>query len=116
MSGDASSARRAPTTRGARGRPSSPSDLRASLDPDRDATAMTIVFAGRPIAALSGDSIADCLVRAGVLATRSTSSGAPRGVFCGIGVCHDCLVTVDGARNVRACMTPAAPGLSVEPG
>ena len=113
MSGGGSSARRASKTGG---KSSSLRAWRASLERDEGATAMTVAFAGRPIAALPGDSIADCLVRAGVLATRSTSSGAPRGVFCGIGVCHDCLVTVDGVRNVRACMTPAVPGLSVEPG
>lgn len=113
MSGCPSSPRRASTTGGKSG---SPRARRASLKGDEGATAMTVAFAGRPIAALPGDSIADCLVRAGVLATRSTSSGAPRGVFCGIGVCHDCLVTVEGVRNVRACMTPAVPGLVVEPG
>ena len=38
----------------------------------------------------------------------------PRGLFCGIGVCYDCLVIVDGRANVRACMTKAAPGMSVQ--
>ncbi|GHI25701.1 hypothetical protein Shyd_70720 [Streptomyces hydrogenans] len=47
----------------------------------------------------------------GVLAWRTTRhDGEPRGAFCGIGQCFDCLVTVDGAPNRRACLVPARPG------
>jgi hypothetical protein len=42
---------------------------------------------------------------------RTTSAaGAPRGVFCGIGVCFDCLVEVNGMRDVRACQRRAHEG------
>nr|WP_276514252.1 2Fe-2S iron-sulfur cluster-binding protein [Actinomadura citrea] len=37
-------------------------------------------------------------------------SGAPRGVFCGIGACFDCLLTVNGVRDVRACRRRARDG------
>jgi aerobic-type carbon monoxide dehydrogenase small subunit (CoxS/CutS family) len=40
--------------------------------------------------------------------------GAPRGIFCGMGVCFDCLVTVDDRPNVRACITPVRDGMRVE--
>ena len=41
-------------------------------------------------------------------------SGEARGYFCGMGVCQDCLVTVDGVPNVRACVTPVRDRLRVE--
>ena len=40
--------------------------------------------------------------------------GAPRGVFCAIGVCHDCRMIVDGEVNVRTCLLPARAGMIVE--
>ena len=43
----------------------------------------------------------------------SRIEGEPRSLFCGIGVCYDCLVTVDGLAGVRACMTKAQPGMKV---
>lgn len=55
--------------------------------------------------AYEGESVAAVLLAEGVLATRTTVGGSPRGVFCGIGVCFDCLVVVDGVPNTRACVT-----------
>lgn len=54
-----------------------------------------------------GDSLATALFRAGKSTQRLTRKGEPRGVFCGIGLCHDCLVEVDGRQGQRACMIPA---------
>ncbi|MFF9011505.1 (2Fe-2S)-binding protein [Streptomyces sp. NPDC014870] len=68
-------------------------------------------FDGRPMTALPGQSLAAALWAAGVLAWRTTRvGGAPRGAFCGIGQCFDCLVTVNGRPGRRACLVPAAPG------
>lgn len=64
-------------------------------------------FDGQAIPVHENDSIAASLVRAGILVTRHSTSGQPRGVYCGIGICNDCLVAVDGTPNVRACVTPA---------
>ena len=72
-------------------------------------------FKGREIAARPGDSIAAALALAGETALGTRRSGAARGVFCGMGVCHDCLVTVDGRRGVHACMTTAAEGMNIWP-
>jgi predicted molibdopterin-dependent oxidoreductase YjgC len=41
-------------------------------------------------------------------------SGEPRGLWCGMGVCFDCLVTVDGRPGVRACLTRVRDGMRVE--
>lgn len=70
-------------------------------------------FDGRPVAAAPGQSLAASLTAAGIRAFRTTATGAGRGVFCGMGVCQDCLVTVDGVPGRRACMTPAAAGMVV---
>ncbi|PKW11359.1 2Fe-2S iron-sulfur cluster binding domain-containing protein [Streptomyces sp. 1222.5] len=77
----------------------------------RPGEAFTVTFDGRPLPALPGQTIAAALWSAGVTAWRRTrGTRAPRGVFCGIGVCFDCLVTVDGRPNRRACLVPVRPG------
>ena len=49
------------------------------------------------------------------MAWRSTRKGArPRGLFCGIGVCFDCLLTVDGEANQRACLVEVRDGMQIE--
>ena len=70
-----------------------------------------VAFDGAPIDALPGQTIAAALWSAGIVSWRGTRvDGRPRGVFCGIGVCFDCLVTVNGVPNQRACLLPARPG------
>ncbi|MCX4670912.1 (2Fe-2S)-binding protein [Streptomyces sp. NBC_01381] len=77
----------------------------------RPGPAYTVTFDGRELPALPGQTVAAALWSAGVAAWRTTRGGGePRGVFCGIGVCFDCLVTVNGRPNQRACLVPAAPG------
>ena len=73
----------------------------------------TLLLDDRPIEFQAFDTIASCVMRAGVLALRTSMRGEPRGVFCGIGVCNECLVTVDGQPNRRACQVEATPGLVV---
>lgn len=77
-------------------------------------TPLTITVDGVPVAGLAGQSIAGVVLASGSLALRRTSqSGTPRGVFCGIGVCFDCLVQVNDQRDVRACQRKAADGDTV---
>ncbi|WP_227445896.1 FAD-dependent oxidoreductase [Cognatishimia sp. F0-27] len=73
----------------------------------------TFLFEGAPVPIRDGQSLAAALTEAGERVFRTTESGAGRGVFCGMGVCQDCLVTVDGRPNQRACMTLARPGMTV---
>jgi aerobic-type carbon monoxide dehydrogenase small subunit (CoxS/CutS family) len=62
----------------------------------------------------SGQTIGAALMAAGTLSWRTTRvAGARRGLFCGIGVCFDCLVTVDGHPNQRACLVLAEDGMQV---
>ncbi len=76
----------------------------------------TLTVDGQTLEVLPGDTLAACLMRAGLLTLRQSLTGEARGVYCGMGVCNECLLTVDGARNVRACVTPARPGAVVTMG
>ncbi|MEU1278372.1 (2Fe-2S)-binding protein [Streptomyces sp. NPDC005805] len=77
-------------------------------------TVYAIEVDGAEVSVQEGQSVAAALWGAEIPAWRTTrSGGAPRGVFCGIGTCHDCLVTVNGRPNQRACLVPARPGDTV---
>ena len=72
-------------------------------------------FNGKPVQAYEGETIATALLSSGHWVFQMTlKNHEPRGVFCNIGVCHSCLVVVDGERNVRACQTPVRSGCRVE--
>ena len=61
-----------------------------------------------------GETVASVMLASGNRVLRNTrKEGKPRGLFCGIGVCYECLVVVDGRANVRACMIRAIPGMKV---
>jgi D-hydroxyproline dehydrogenase subunit gamma len=78
-------------------------------------TAVEIEFEGRTYRGVLGQSIAGILLANDVLDWRTTSSReSPRGLFCGIGVCFDCVVTVDGIPDVRACQRRARGSENVE--
>jgi predicted molibdopterin-dependent oxidoreductase YjgC len=69
---------------------------------------------GQFIQAYAGETIATAIMASGQRTLRWTiKRDEPRSVYCGIGICYDCLVTVDGVPNQRACMTLAKPGLVV---
>jgi predicted molibdopterin-dependent oxidoreductase YjgC len=71
-------------------------------------------FDGRSVDAFDGESVGAALLAADVRATRLTRHGGrPRGLFCAIGACSDCLVRIDGAAPVRSCLTPVRDGMTV---
>ncbi len=77
--------------------------------------AFEITVNGAPCTAYPGETLATVLLAAGKRVLRfSPILGEPRGGYCGMGVCFDCLVTVNGRPNIRACLTPAQPGDRVE--
>ena len=70
---------------------------------------------GIPSQAFEGETVASVILANGARMLRKTRmADEPRGLFCGIGVCYDCLVIVDGKANMRACMTKASPGMNVQ--
>jgi D-hydroxyproline dehydrogenase subunit gamma len=78
--------------------------------------AVAIEVDGTRVDAYPGESLATALLAAGVRAFRRTRSGAPRGPLCNMGVCFECVVTVDGEPGVRACATQVREGMNVETG
>ena len=76
-------------------------------------TPVRIRFDGAEIEALPGETIAAALAAADIVALRQARSGALRGPFCGMGACFDCLVTVNGRPNQRACLTKVGAGMEV---
>ena len=72
-----------------------------------------ITLDGAPITARKGDTLAAALLAHSGDPTRTTATGAERTAFCMMGVCHDCLVEVDGTPNTQACMTLVREGMEV---
>ena len=74
-----------------------------------------IVVDGLPIMAFEGESVAAALLASGRRTLRTTARlHEPRGMYCGIGICFDCVMTVDGNPNVRTCQTPVRAGMQIE--
>ena len=74
---------------------------------------VTIVVDGRAIDVPEGISVAAALMSSDVHAFRRSVRGESRGPLCGMGVCHECRVTIDGVAHRRACLVTVASGLEV---
>jgi len=75
---------------------------------------ITFTFDDRRFVALEGETIAYALWGAGIRVLGSDErNGHARGIFCGIGHCYNCRVTIDGVADVRSCITPAREGMEV---
>lgn len=73
---------------------------------------VTLVVDGRPVAVEAGLSVAAALARAGDGITRTSVSGMARAPLCGMGVCQECRVDIDG-RRMLACQTTCRDGMTV---
>ena len=77
--------------------------------------AFEIEVDGRRIVAYEGETIGAALIAAGIYRLRHTAKQhQPRGMFCGIGLCCECAMVINGVPNTRACQTLATPGCTVE--
>lgn len=78
--------------------------------------AVSFLFDGRRVEAFEGESVACALLAAGFRTLRSSPrAGAPRGMFCLMGSCQECVVRVDG-RRTTACQEPVREGMDVRDG
>src|SRR6266566_9546089 len=83
--------------------------------PDANEATVEVTIDGRSARVRPGDTVAAALLSAGVLASRVADvSGAPRAPYCMMGVCFECLVTVDGAGNRQGCLVPVSPGMRID--
>lgn len=77
------------------------------------ATRIRVTIDNRSIEVETGTTVAAALVLAGVKGTRVSVDGEPRAALCGMGVCQECRVQIDGRRRL-ACQTVCAEGMRVE--
>lgn len=83
--------------------------------PDVAGEMVTITVDGTPVRAAAGDTVAAALLAAGFDHCRTTPvSGAPRAPYCMMGVCFDCLITIDGVGNRQGCLVRVRDGMAVE--
>lgn len=76
--------------------------------------AITVNYNGEAVEGQAGDTVASALIAAGDPALRVAREGDKRGVFCGMGVCAECTVMIEGKGESLACMTPATDGMVVD--
>lgn len=75
---------------------------------------VNFTYDGQTLQGIEGEPIAAALRVAGVMTHRYTKKRhEPRGVFCAIGRCTDCVMTVNGKPNIRTCITPLEEGMDV---
>lgn len=85
------------------------------LEEQKDRKPVTIYFNGQPLDAFEGEPIAAALMSAGIRVFRTTAKRKePRGIFCAIGRCTDCMMVVDGVPNTRTCVTMVKNGMKVQ--
>jgi sarcosine oxidase subunit alpha len=79
------------------------------------AAPVAITVDGQAISARTGDTVAAALLAAGIDHCRTTPvTGAPRAPYCLMGVCFDCLVTIDGVGSRQGCLVAVRDGMTVE--
>ena len=75
---------------------------------------LTFTFNGQKVSAISGQTIAAALLQNEITDIRRTRfEGQSRSIFCGIGICFDCVVTVNGVDNQRSCLVEVTNGMEV---
>jgi predicted molibdopterin-dependent oxidoreductase YjgC len=87
---------------------------RSSSDADKTGDPISFQFNGQEITGYAGESIAAALIAADITTNRTSPTGMPRGYFCGMGVCWECIVRINGKYNQRACLQLLEPGMIVE--
>ncbi|WP_233853048.1 (2Fe-2S)-binding protein [Paraburkholderia sp. HD33-4] len=81
---------------------------------DTDAARIRLTVDGRSIEVKPGTTVAAALAIAGVSGSRLSVKGEPRDVLCGMGVCQECRVTIDGRAHTLACQTLCRDGQRVQ--
>jgi len=82
--------------------------------PDSGAALVAVEVEGRAVTVPAGASAAAAVLAAGLPSIRDSAvSGAPRGPYCLMGICFECLAEIDGVPNRQSCMVPVAPGMRI---
>lgn len=76
---------------------------------------VVVTINGKAVQCREGDSVAAALLAAGLSECRDTAvKDVPRGPFCLMGICYDCLVMIDDQPNQQGCMIPVRSGMKIE--
>jgi D-hydroxyproline dehydrogenase subunit gamma len=74
---------------------------------------VTITVNGARIGVPAGAMVATAVVMAGIRTFRRSVTGEPRGPLCGMGICFECRVTINGEAHQRSCQILCEPGMEV---
>ena len=77
-------------------------------------SSIALTINGRPISVPPDYTIASVLMQSGVPTFRHSVTGQPRGPLCGMGICFECRVTINGVAQQRSCQTLCCEGMEVE--
>jgi aerobic-type carbon monoxide dehydrogenase small subunit (CoxS/CutS family) len=80
---------------------------------DSWSSSVTLSVNGSPVTVLAGTTVAVAVAIAGQ-ACRTSVSGEPRGPLCGMGICFECRVSINGTRHCRSCQIVCEPGMEVK--
>lgn len=75
--------------------------------------AIRVTVNGKPVEVSPGSTVAAAILLAGVTAFRRSVRGEPRGALCGMGICFECRVTIDGTPHCRSCQALCRPGMEI---
>jgi sarcosine oxidase subunit alpha len=76
---------------------------------------VNLTIDGKPIEAYKGETVAAAMLAAGIRTFhKSHKHQQPRSLYCGMGICYECLVTINGVHAQRACITPVEEGMQIE--
>ncbi len=82
-----------------------------------DKKQVTFIFNNKEYIGFEGESLAAALLANGIRTLRyHEESGSPRGIYCNIGHCYECRVTINGKQGQRSCLTPLMEGMRIESG
>jgi len=75
---------------------------------------ITVTIDGQQVRAFTNETVSAVLMAEGRTWIRHTSKGDPRGIFCGMGVCFDCVMVIDNIPNTRGCITWVKDGMMID--
>ena len=76
---------------------------------------LNVIVDGEPVEAYAGETVAAVLMAAGhIMYQHATPEHPHKSLFCGMGICFNCAVTINGVPNTRACVTPVSEGMVIE--
>lgn len=75
--------------------------------------AISFSLNGLPVEAVAGSSVAAAVLSNGVRTFRRSVDGQPRGALCGMGICYECRLTIDGRPHEKSCQVVLVAGMAV---